>query len=217
LYPESNPHFIRHVPKPLRLDQQKAREQLKIVSDRFVVGVFGYVASSKRVEKVIAAFRELQQTHPNSQLVIVGPFHDEGYINELRPLVAQLGDFVTLTGFVDPPTYNAYLAACDVVVGLRWPWTGERSRVLNQAVGAGKPVIITDIPKWNDYPSEFTWRAPLDENEVPIIAEALIRLANHPDLLKAASAAALRWFDTEDLFSAMVMGYRKLIDSLIDN
>lgn len=215
LYPDANPYFIRHVPKPLKVDQQAARVRLKIPPDTFMVGVFGYVASSKRVEKTIAAFREFWQGHPNSHLVIVGPFYDEVYTQELRQLIAPLGECVTMTGFAEIAEYDAYLAACDVVVGLRWPWSGERSRVVNQAIGAGKPVIITDLPKWNDYPAEFAWRVPIDENEIPMIAAALTQLAENPKLLKSASGAAFQWFDGERRFENMVAEYCRVIEGVI--
>lgn len=215
LYPDANPYFIRHVPKPLKVDQQSARARLRIHPETFMVGVFGYVAPSKRVEKTIAAFREFWQGHPNSCLVIVGPFYDEAYTQDLRQLIAPLAECVTMTGFVEATEYNAYLAACDVVVGLRWPWSGERSRVVNQAIGAGKPVIITDLPKWSDYPAQFTWRVPVNENEIQMITAALIQLAKSSELLKSASIAAFQWFDGERRFENMVAEYRRVIDGLI--
>lgn len=216
-YPNAKPHFIRPMPKPIHGDKVQARQALEIHPDTFVVGVFGYVARTKRVEKVIAAFCELLITHPNSQLVIVGPFFEEAYADELKELAAPIMEHIVMTGFVEKPIYEQYLVACDVVVGLRWPWAGEASRPVNQAVSAGKPIIITDLPKWNDYPPDFTWRVGIDENEVPMLTGHLKWLATDSTLLEQASRRARQWVVEQFNFEGMVAAYREVIDSLVEN
>lgn len=215
LYPDANLYRIPHVPKPLQLDSGTARQRLGFQPHTFLVGVLGYVARTKRIEKVIAAFREFCQTHLHSQLVIVGPAYEDAYLAELQKLIAPIADHVTITGFAEQADYENYLAACDVIIGLRWPWTGEGSRVVNQALNLGKPIIITDIPKWSHYPSEFTWRVPIDEHEIPMIVDALTQLADAPQLLAAASESARRWLDGDNRFADMIATYRKVIDGVI--
>lgn len=213
LYPTAKPYPIPHTPKPFTVDKHEARQRLGIRSNIFMVGVFGYVARIKRVDKALIAFNEFGQTHPNSQLVIVGPFFEEAYQHELEELITPQ---VVMAGFVEQADYEAYMAACDVVIGLRWPWSGESSRVVNQAVGAGKPIIITDLPKWADYPAEFAWRVPINEAEIPKIVEALNQLADDSALLRRASVAAQQWFNGENRFATLVAQYRQVIDRVIE-
>ncbi len=51
--------------------------------------------------------------------------------------------------------FNGYIAACDIVLNLRYPTVGESSGTLQRALGMGKAVVVSDVGSFSEYPSEI--------------------------------------------------------------
>ena len=47
-----------------------------------------------------------------------------------------------------------YLAACDIVLNLRYPTVGENSGTLMRALGLGKAVVVSDVGSFSEFPDE---------------------------------------------------------------
>ena len=58
--------------------------------------------------------------------------------------------------------FNGYMAACDIVLNLRYPTVGESSGTLLRALGMGKAVVVTDVGSFREYPDEICLKAPVD-------------------------------------------------------
>ena len=86
---------------------------------------------------------------------------------------------------------EAAIAKCSVAICLRWPTAGEVSAVLMRALGAGKPVIVSDVPQYRDLDPLFCWRVPIDTVDETSELERLMKTAiEDHDVVRTAGAAA---------------------------
>jgi len=197
------------------------RSELGLRPTAFVVGIFGIVDPVKHIELSLQALHDLRENYPDVQMVIVGEAHDPAYQSRLERLVQALGlrECVYFTGHLSPEPatnkiYNQLLLACDVIVSLRFPSRKQMSRTLLHAIAAGKPVITTDLPEWDQFPREFCWRVPADEKARATLTQYLQRLAAEPDLCQRMSASARAYFEREGTLAKMVMGYQQIIQQI---
>ncbi len=206
-----------------RREQNILRLEMGLEPESFVVGVFGSVVPVKRLRQIYQAFAALLADAPEAKLLIVGdgPF---GYLAELDGLAAELGIGAAIRRLGHIPVmdgagrkaFHRALQICDVVVNLRWPSHKQMSGTLARAIAASKPVVITDLPEWRHLPDSFCVRLPVDEREIPALADTLRRMARNRGQTETMSAAARLYFETRATLPMMVDRYRALIDSLAD-
>jgi glycosyltransferase involved in cell wall biosynthesis len=81
------------------------------------------------------------------------------------------------------------MAACDVLVNLRYPTMGETSGSVIRALSLGKPLVVSDVGWFGELPDDTVLKVPVDEHEVPTIEAALGFAAEHGVALGAAARA----------------------------
>ena len=139
-----------------------------------VFGVLGGLARQKRLPVVLEAFASVHRHAPGqARLLIAGRGEDLTVVDTVRRMIALL----SLEGAVDlsidpsPEGFERAIFASDVVVSLRGPTVGETSAGLMRSLGAGKPVIVSDLPQYRDLDRAFCWPVPTDsEREVAALA-----------------------------------------------
>jgi glycosyltransferase involved in cell wall biosynthesis len=195
------------------------RQNLGLHQDHFIAGIFGSVAPIKRIDVCIKAFYQLLFVHPDSLLLVVGELVDSEYVQQLRALVNSLGiaNKVHFAGRVVRQEFDDYLLACDVVLNLRHPPKIQMSAVLNRAIAAGKPVIISDIPEWRDFPSEFCWRIAPGASEVDLLGGYLCTIASDPVLKQQMSNSARNHFKRVGTLAHMATQYMDIIGQITQN
>lgn len=169
--------------------------------DTCLLGSFGHIAPSKRLESIFAAMAQLTQTDPSIRLVLVGNPID-GY--DLSGVIAQLGleDSVIQTGFVAKDEYEAYLQHIDIGVNLRsQPTGGEMSASLLDLLAHGKPVLVSDVDGFQSLPETAVFKIPQDEQEIVCIIAALQQLVQDNDLCKQVGQAAKTYVQTNCSFT----------------
>jgi glycosyltransferase involved in cell wall biosynthesis len=151
-----------------------------------LIGCFGHVNESKRVPQVAEAFERLRRRLPDARLLLVGA---------VSPRLGglDLPEGVIREEYVPEERLWALLAACDVVVGLRWPTMGETSASAVRALSLGKPLVVSDVGWFRELPDEVAIKVPVGEGEVEALEAALERAASSPEM----GAAALRLAETE--------------------
>ena len=65
------------------------------------------------------------------------------------------------------------MAACDVLVNLRYPTMGETSGSVIRALSLGKPLLVSDVGWFSELPDDVVLKIPVDELEVATLAAAL--------------------------------------------
>jgi glycosyltransferase involved in cell wall biosynthesis len=180
---ESRPGLrVRRLPMPFRpesvspLTRSQARVRLGMDEDAFIVGVFGFLNTCKRVESVLEAFRQLSNRVPQAQLFFVGELLYDQY-NPIT-IAQRLGlEGVRLTGFVPLDDFKHYIAAVDAAVNLRYPTFGEASASALRVMGAGRPTIVSDAGWFAELPDDCVLKISGGENEAEMLAAHLWRLA----------------------------------------
>ena len=71
------------------------------------------------------------------------------------------------------------MAACDVLVNLRYPTMGETSGSVIRALSLGKPLLVSDVGWFRELPDDVVLKVPVDEYEVATLAAALELAADH--------------------------------------
>src|SRR5205807_6418211 len=95
---------------------------------------------------------------------------------------------VRVLGFTPLEDFVGYIAACDIVLNLRYPTVGENSGTLMRALGLGKAVIVSDVGSFCEFPDEICLKAPVDASEEDHLFESLNLLVSRPDLRQGLGA-----------------------------
>ncbi len=169
---EMIPHGTNISEAPSKENRDTLRSSLGIDKDDVVFASFGYVALTKRIEKSLEAFVMLAREHKNVKYFLVGEVTD-ALKEPIKKIIREndLLDRVIITGYVDDDTFHRYIAAMDVGVNLRYPISGESSGTLVKFIGAGKPVIVSDIGPFREFPDEFCLKVSVGRTEVKEIYE----------------------------------------------
>jgi glycosyltransferase involved in cell wall biosynthesis len=121
--------------------------------------MFGGLTPEKRIDVVLRAFAAARVRLPYARLVLGGtPSADL----ELDPLIRSLDldDVIHRLPPLDDGQFEDAIAAVDVSLNMRWPSAGEMSGPWVQAIAAGRPTVIVDLPHLTDVPTldPRTWR-----------------------------------------------------------
>ena len=167
-------------PAQLRLKEKELVRKYGFAPDDYVVGSFGYITPSRRVEQVLRAFKRLKQDVPSAHYVLVGEPPALPYFN-LQELVGRYGlsDCVRVTGWVDRESFFDYMAICDLCVNLRYPSAGEVSATLIQLMGLGKPVLVSNYAQYGEFPDDCCAKVDLGKYEVALLYEYMKLLAEN--------------------------------------
>jgi glycosyltransferase involved in cell wall biosynthesis len=159
-----------------------------------VVGCFGHVNESKRLPQILEAFERLR---PDARLLLIGSWSPRMPRIELPPNVIR-------REYVPEDELWRLLAACDLVVSLRWPTMGETSAAAVRALSVGKPLIVSDVAAFRELPDEVAIKVPVGDGEVDSLVEAIGRAAGNGEMSKAARRIATtehRLDRTADLYA----------------
>jgi glycosyltransferase involved in cell wall biosynthesis len=81
------------------------------------------------------------------------------------------------------------MAACDVLVNLRYPTMGETSGSVIRALALGQALLVSDVGWFSELPDDAVLKVPVDDYEVATIEAALTVAADHGATLGAAARA----------------------------
>jgi glycosyltransferase involved in cell wall biosynthesis len=81
------------------------------------------------------------------------------------------------------------MAACDVLVNLRYPTMGETSGSVIRGLSLGKPLVVSDVGWFSELPEDAVLKVPVDDTEVDVLRAALDVAADHGAALGSAASA----------------------------
>ncbi len=207
-------HVIPFLSYPLSQVQSVATAELrkrhKISTEDLVIGCFGFIGPTKRMDQVCAALSSLRPKL-SFKLLIVGAGDD------LRPMIAsaRLRDRTIQLDFVSDDDFITLLGLTDVVVNLRYPSMGESSATLTQAMTMGKPCIVTNDASFRDLPDNCVVKIDIGDNEVTDLANAITRLASDREGRQSIGKAA-KVFTTGNLSpNNIARQYQSIIEAEI--
>ena len=105
-------------------DRLGTREKLGIDRTTPLIGIFGFLKPYKRIAESLRAFKRLLRVQANARMILVGEPHPDF---PLQSIIDGLGlqAAVRVLGFTPIEDFVNYIAACDVVLNLRFPTVGE--------------------------------------------------------------------------------------------
>ena len=191
------------------------REKLGLDETIPLIGIFGFLKPYKRIAESLRALRRLLRVQPAVKMILVGEPHPEF---PLRSLIQSLGlgHSVRVLGFRPIDEFVGYLAACDVVLNLRYPTVGENSGTLMRALGLGKAVIVSAVGSFNELPDSVCLKAPIDAGEEDHLFEYLNLLVSRPEIRKSLGAGARAWVEQECSWPKVARQYAEFLEGLVN-
>lgn len=177
------PHHYAPAPPLPASTPEEARGLLGLPRSAFLVASFGLATRAKRIDPALEGFRRFLSTGADGRFLIVGEVQKSYELD--AELVRALGDHLVLTGRQPMDRFYLYMLACDVVVNLRFPSTGELSGTLIRTLGMGKPVLVSNTGPFAEFPEHTVARIDLGVTESEQIARTLQLFCERPDLREA--------------------------------
>ncbi len=191
------------------------RSKLGLSSSNPLIGAFGFLKPYKRIAESLRAFQRLTRLNPEVRMILCGEPHPE---LDLDGLLAGLGleESVRVLGYLEADEFHNYMEACDVILNLRYPTVGESSGTLLRAFSLGKPVLVTDIGSFREYPDEICLKVPAPPStaEVDTIFEYLNLLTSRPQLRQALGGRARQWVEKECPWELVAQHYMDFLQQV---
>ncbi|MBL8221448.1 MAG: glycosyltransferase [Bryobacterales bacterium] len=198
---------------PESADRMGFRHRLGLDESTPLIGVFGFLKPYKRIRESLRAFRRVVRLVPEAKMILVGEPHAEFPLASLIRSM-QLDEHVRVLGFVPIEDFGGYIAACDVILNLRYPTVGESSGTLLRSLGAGKAVLVSDIGSFSEYPDHAVWKIAVDASEEDQIFEALNTLVSRPGVAQALGAQARQYVAEECSWPKVAAMYAEFLDAV---
>lgn len=159
-------------------------------ADDFVIGIVARVQRHREFEIVLEATRRVRHIVPNLRVLVVGR---GTHISEvlIEPSRAMgLSDIVKSVGYLDGDSYIGALEAMSAKVFMV-PGSDGTCRAVREAMAMGKPVIATRRGILPEMVNDGVEGIIIDPDPKSL-ANAMIRLASSPELVKTLGENALR-------------------------
>lgn len=200
--PESDRNLYRH---RLGLDERTP-----------VVGVFGFLKPYKRIAESLRAFRRLLRLTPDAKMILVGEAHPEFSVESMIHSL-NLEAAVRILGFQPVEDFVGYIGACDVVLNLRYPTVGESSGSMLRAMGLAKPVLVSEIGAFAEFPDGVCLKVPVGAGEEDLIFEYLNLLVSRPEVARAFGERAREYVRAECNWDLVACRYAAFLDCVVED
>ena len=159
----------------------RTKKELGLDPHKLVILSAGFITPSKKIDVCLKAFSRFQEDFPNSIYVSMGDCI-EGY--DARKMVEDLNlnNKVIMAGYVSLKDFHKYISASDICVNLRYPTAGETSASARRIMGAGKPIIVSNIGWFSEIPDNCCVKIDVGEDEENHLLKALRSLASNNSL-----------------------------------
>ncbi|MBW1908176.1 MAG: glycosyltransferase family 4 protein [Deltaproteobacteria bacterium] len=195
-------------------ESSRIREEYGIPNQSLLIGSIGRLEYLKGQKYLIEACGMLKDKLMDFRLLLAGEVVDSAYFMECKDMARSLGieDCVIFPGYLS--NVSEILNEIDIFVLASLAEAFPRSLI--EAMGAGKPVVITDVggcpEAVEDGISGFTVKA----KNSTALADRIIRLARKPEMRKeigeAARTRAEAMFSIEQNIRATERVYKDLLE-----
>jgi glycosyltransferase involved in cell wall biosynthesis len=142
------------------------------IPGRPLIGCFGYLNMNKRIPQLLEAFAAFRRRRPEARLLLAGAAAERFDVSRRLERLG-LTDGVIREGYLPEERMWSLMAACDVLLNLRFPTMGETSGSVIRGLSLGKPLIVSDVGWFAELPDDVALKVPVDEYEVATLAAAL--------------------------------------------
>ena len=180
---------IPHGTKIIEVDREASRRRLGLPLDGKILLMFGFVKPHKCLHVAVEALNIIRKEYENAYLFIAGglaPTASEEhrrYADSLRKKIEELDleENVIFPNKYYPDEDVPYIfSACDIVLFPYYEEDRSSSGSLHLAIGAGKPVIASRIPKFEELKHISDELLVLPYNS-EVIAKLALRIFKEPN------------------------------------
>ena len=211
--------MLHSVQEELRPDEIKkmCRDKLGLNSDTVIFGCFGFATKPKRIIQTLEAISRYKDLgNQEFTFLIVGEADKNLRLDE-RIKKLQLEKNIKTTGYTKLEDFSRYMGVCDFCLNLRYPTQGESSGSLHRMLGMGKPVIVTDIGTFADYPDDVVIKVRHDEHEVDDIFRAICKLADNKRERTARGERARRYAEEHCNIEKNAKRYAEFFEQVVNH
>ncbi|HEV2590335.1 MAG TPA: glycosyltransferase [Gaiellaceae bacterium] len=159
------------------------------VSGDPLIGCFGFLNMNKRIPELLQAFASLRKKRPGARLLLAGAAGERFDLSRRLERLGLGDDGITRMDYVPEERMWSLMAACDVLVNLRFPTMGETSGSVIRGLSLGKAMVVSDVGWFSELPDDVALKVPVDDLEVPMLEAALAFAAEHAATLGANARA----------------------------
>ena len=207
---------------PADYDRGSWRARWGVGDHQVLLSYFGFLNESKGGEELIRSLDRMMQGGYNAKLLMVGGKvgssdpTNRAYLRRVEALIDQLrlADHVSWTGYVPPTEVTASLVASDICVLPYRDGVSFRRGSFMAALAHGVPIVTTvpqvNLPDLVD--GENVCLVPPED--VKALAEAIVQLAESPDLRRVVGEGARllsRSFEWESIAQRTLEAYHGCI------
>lgn len=196
-------------------DRNAYRTKLGVDEFQPLIGTFGFLKPYKRIAESLRAFRRLIRIVPTARLILVGEPHPEFPVESMIRSMG-LSAHARVLGFTPIEDFAGYIGACDVVLNLRYPTVGESSGSMLRALGMGKPVLVSEIGSFAEFPEDVCLKVPVGAGEEDLIFEYLNLLASRPEVRAEIGSRARKYVEEECNWTAVAGWYAEFLQAVAD-
>jgi glycosyltransferase involved in cell wall biosynthesis/SAM-dependent methyltransferase len=196
-----------------KADRLAYRLRLGLDSATSLIGIFGFLKPYKRIAESLRAFRRLVRVAPNAKMILVGEAHPELPVKDMIRSMG-LDANVRVLGFTPIEEFVGYLAACDIVLNLRYPTVGESSGTLLRSLGLGKAVMVSEIGSFQEFPDDVCLKVPVGAGEEDMLFEYLNLLVSRPEAAQVLGAQAKNYVATECNWDVVARQYADFLGAI---
>jgi glycosyltransferase involved in cell wall biosynthesis/SAM-dependent methyltransferase len=195
------------------IDRMAYRHRLGLDETIPLIGVFGFLKPYKRIAESLRAFRRLVRVSPTAKMILVGEPHPE---LPLEAMIRSMGleSNVRVIGFAPIEDFTGYLAACDIVLNLRFPTVGESSGTLLRSLGLGKAVMVSEIGSFQEFPDDVCIKVPVGAGEEDCIFEYMNLLVSRPEAARALGVRAKEYVAAECNWKVVAKQYAAFLETV---
>lgn len=203
------PHLVRP-PNPSHDTGVELRRSLGIPTDALVLGAFGVVADSKRLDQALSAFDTIVRESHHAHFLLVGE-GGERWLQASSPPPAAAGKVHAL-GRVREEELTAAMATTDIAFNLRHPTGWETSGTCLRLLALGRPVLVTNAGWFAEIPDDCCVKIDADAYEQRTLVALVRTLAKGPELRRRIGHNARHWALHDHAPERVVAGYEQALE-----
>lgn len=228
-YAENSPVLMRYlgkiveVPTPIKVqtlprkNAESFRHKFGIKNNEKVIGLAGRVATEKGFEYLVMAMPAILAAYPQARVIHAGSWKsvvgEEKYQKLIERFIQPLGEKWEALGYLNDEDFEAFMAACDVLVFSSLNGTESFGIVQIEAMAQGTPVVASDLPGVRQpvLQTGLGKIVPIRDSEA--IAQAVIEILNKGEAARFIPNDYLVKFQQAEV----AKHYESLISLLVEN
>jgi len=198
-----------------QVDRSSYRHRLGLDLTAPLVGIFGHLKPYKRIAESLRALKRLVRLEPRVRMILAGEPHPDLPLASLIQRM-DLETHTRVLGFVPIEDFQGYMAACDIVLNLRYPTVGETSGSLLRALGLGRATLVSDVGAFRELPDDVCLKVPVDATEEDVIFEYINLLVSRPSLARSLGTRAREWVERECNWTLIAQRYVEFLGAVLE-